>query len=130
MERLSLDSAEAADALAQVEAEALTPDQAFDRSWMIALLDRALRRLRAEQAKLGRERWFDRVRPLLQSRADPGDHDALAKEFGMTRNAVAVAVHRLGARYRELVRAEIAETVGGAEEFQREVRDLAVAFAS
>ncbi len=122
--RLSIDGAEIAEALAQVEAPELTPDQAFDRCWALAVFDRALQRLRAEQAGAKRPGWFERLRPFLQGKADPGDYDAIAAEFGLTKNAVAVAVHRLQTRYRELVRAEIAETVSGTEDMESEMRAL------
>ena len=123
-QKLSIDLLEASEVLEQVGDASLSPDQAFDRSWAIALLDRAMNRLRAEQERLGKARWFARVWPHLQTRADTGVHEALATEFGMTRNAVAVALHRLGTRYRELVRAEIAETVSDPEELQAEQREL------
>ena len=42
----------------------------------------------------------------------------------MTANSVAVAVHRLRQRYRELVRAEIANTVATTEEIDDELRHL------
>jgi RNA polymerase sigma-70 factor (ECF subfamily) len=124
MERLSFDSAEAAEALALIEAGELTPDLAFDRCWALAVLDRALQRLRAEQARLGKTLWFERVRSFLQTGAAAGDYAAIAAEFGLTKNAVAVAVHRLHARYRELVCAEIAETVSGTGEIEAELREL------
>jgi RNA polymerase sigma-70 factor (ECF subfamily) len=42
----------------------------------------------------------------------------------MAANSVAAAVHRLRRRYRELVRAEIANTVANPEEIQEEMRHL------
>jgi RNA polymerase sigma-70 factor (ECF subfamily) len=124
VERLSFDSAEAAGALASIEGDDLTPDRAFDRCWAVAVLDRALQRLRAEQQRADKAAWFERVRSFLQSTAEPGDYDEIAKEFGLTKNAVAVAIHRLNARYRELIRAEIAQTVSGVDEVESELRDL------
>lgn len=123
-EILSIDAHEAADALEQLKDSTLSPDEAFDRSWALALLDRAMKRLAAEQEKAGKARWFERVRPCLQARADPGVQDQIAAEFQLSRNAVAVAIHRLAARYRELVRAEVAETVTSEEELAQEQRDL------
>jgi hypothetical protein len=61
---------------------------------------------------------------LLQGRPGPGEYEVIAAELGVSRNAIAVAVHRLAARYRELVRAEIADTVIGPEEFDAELREL------
>jgi RNA polymerase sigma-70 factor (ECF subfamily) len=47
----------------------------------------------------------------------------------MTPGAVKVAVHRLRQRFRELVRAEIAQTVSRAEEIEDEIRALFAALA-
>lgn len=124
VEKLSIDTREAAALLEQLGDGGLSPDQAFDRSWAIALLDRARRRLRAEQERLGKDRWFDRLWPHLQTRTDPGLQAAIATEFGLTRNAVAVSMHRFGSRYRDLVRAEIAETVENLEELKAEQNEL------
>jgi RNA polymerase sigma-70 factor (ECF subfamily) len=44
----------------------------------------------------------------------------------MTAGAVAVAVHRLRQRYREILRREIADTVGTPEQIEEELRDLRV----
>jgi len=124
VEKLSIDAHEASAVLAQLGDDSLSPDQAFDRSWATALLDHAMRQLRAEQERLGKSRWFERVWPHLLARADAGTQAALAAEFGLTRNAVAVAMHRLATRYRELVRAEVAETVSGPAELRAEQREL------
>jgi RNA polymerase sigma-70 factor (ECF subfamily) len=48
----------------------------------------------------------------------------LAKSLGMNAGAVNVAVHRLRKRYRALVRAEIANTLGPGEEVGAEMRHL------
>lgn len=52
------------------------------------------------------------------------NHAALADGLGMTAGAVKVAVHRLRQRYRDRLRAAIAETVATPEEVDVEVRDL------
>jgi RNA polymerase sigma-70 factor (ECF subfamily) len=121
---VSMDECEAAEVLGLVEAEGLAPDHAFDRSWALAVFDRALNRLRDEQEKLGRLRWFQRLKTLLQAGPKPGDYEAIATEFGVTKNVVAVSMHRLSGRYRQLVRDEIAETVDGPEELEAELRKL------
>lgn len=130
VEKLSINALEATEVLVQISDNGLSPDQAFDRSWAIALLDRAMHRLRIEQERLGKSRWFERVWPHLQTRADPGIQEVLAAEFVMTRNAVAVAMHRMASRYRELVRAEIAETVVSPDEMQAEQRELLISLGA
>jgi RNA polymerase sigma-70 factor (ECF subfamily) len=48
----------------------------------------------------------------------------MAAGLGMSANAIAVAVHRLRQRYRELVRTEVANTVGSPNEVEDEMRHL------
>ena len=44
--------------------------------------------------------------------------------LGLSEGALRVAVHRLRQRYRELLRAEVADTVSGPEEVEEELRYL------
>ena len=47
-----------------------------------------------------------------------------AAELGMTEGAVKVAAHRLRRRYRDRLRAAIAETVATPDDVEAEIRDL------
>jgi len=47
-----------------------------------------------------------------------------ARELGLSEGAVKVAVHRLRRRFRELVKAEIAQTVGDPAQVAEELRYL------
>jgi RNA polymerase sigma-70 factor (ECF subfamily) len=82
--------------------QTLTPEQLFDRRWALALLDQAMKRLRAECAI---------------------PYAALATSLHMSEAAARVGVHRLRRRFRELFREEIAHTVSS-EELQEEIRHL------
>ncbi len=125
--RLSLD-AEHADQLYQLEAKnQLSADQLFDRRWAIAVLDQALERLRAEQVSAGKESTFARLRPFITDTAEAGDYEPVAAQLKQSPNAVAVAVSRLRSRYRELVRLEVAATVGNPSEVDAEMRHLLAA---
>lgn len=55
---------------------------------------------------------------------------ALAVSLGMNEGAVKVAVHRLRKRYRQLLRAEIAETLSEGEDVDEELRHLFAALAT
>ena len=95
----------------------------FDRQWALTVLDRALDRLRGEYQRAGKGDLFDHLRPALAGdRAAP--YADLAIRLGISEGAVKVAVHRLRGRCREVVREEISQTVAGAEEVDRELRDL------
>lgn len=99
---------------------------AFDREWALALIARALAVLEAEHA--GKPRHFAILKPWLDGHADGSQADA-ARTLGISETAVRVAIHRLRMRFRELIRAEIAATVGDPAEVADELRHL-IAVAS
>lgn len=102
----------------------LTPSEHFERDWALALLEQALDRLAAEQRAMGRTELFERLRPLLRAGPQRGDYEALALEFGIAKGTLTVTMHRLQQRYRELVRAEILQTVASADDLDDELRHL------
>jgi RNA polymerase sigma-70 factor (ECF subfamily) len=106
----------------------MTPEKAFDRSWVTTLLGRILERLEAEHSGGGKEKVFEELKMLL-SREPSRSYADIGRELGMTEGAVKVAVHRLRQRYRDLLRAEIANTVSTPEEVDEEIRSLFLSFA-
>ena len=104
-------------------ADGMTPDLAFDRRWAETILEQALEKLRQENIARGKERVYETLKPCLA--ADAGDdYAALGRELTMTPGAIAVAMHRLRLRLRELVRAAVADTVGSASDLEEEMRNL------
>jgi DNA-directed RNA polymerase specialized sigma24 family protein len=101
----------------QADADAL-----YDRRWAMELLDRAMTRLRAEFSAKGDGETFDALKGALTG-AEPA-RDKLAATLGLSDGALKVAVHRLRQRYREVLRAEIADTVNSAAEVDEEMRHL------
>lgn len=98
------------------------PDREFTRQWALDLLDRCLLELRREYAEGGKLHLFDTLKPVLSGGAAP--YGELAQRLDMTVSAIKVAVHRLKQRYRDRLRAAIAETVATPEEVDDEIRDL------
>ena len=90
----------------------------------------ALRQLEAAFIAEGKAAWFRRVRPFLEIGAKTDDYESLAREFNMTKNAVAVAIHRLHQRYRNLVQAAVAETVTDRADTEAELAHLLTSLAS
>ena len=88
-----------------------TPERSFDRAWALTVLDRALRRLTAEATQSGKQQMFAALREYVVESAERSDYAQAAERLGMRPNTVAVVVHRLRARLRELVEAELRETV-------------------
>ena len=101
-----------------------TPEQVFERGWVIAVLDAAMMRLRAEAAQAGKSAMFDRLSEFLSERPDEAEYERAAAALNMRRNTVAVAVHRLRNRLRDLVRDELKQTTTGREELAAELREL------
>jgi RNA polymerase sigma-70 factor (ECF subfamily) len=121
---ISLD-AETAEGLFLLEpATNLTPEKIFEKRWATTLLDQAFRRLRDDYTRTGKEEMFSELKAFLTEGAASGDYAPVAARLRIPPGAVAVAVHRLRQRYRELVRAEVADTVASPGEMEAEMRHL------
>lgn len=107
-----------------------TPEQVFERSWAAVVLDVALGRLRAETERAGKRTLFEHLREFLTEAPDEADYARVAAALHLRRNTLAVAVHRLRHRLRELVREELAETATTRSELDCEVRELRAALGS
>ncbi len=101
-----------------------SPERQFELAWALTVLDRALDALNAEARGSGKAQLFERVREFLTEAPDAEDYARVAAELGMRPNTLAVAVHRLRGRMRELVRAELAETVADPADVVEELRAL------
>jgi RNA polymerase sigma-70 factor (ECF subfamily) len=86
--------------------------------------------LREEYARDGKEKQFEQLKPTLTEASRSVPYAEIAVRLGTSEGAVKVAVHRLRQRYRELLRAEIADTVADAGEIDDEIRNLFAALAN
>jgi len=109
---------------AALEQSSRDPSEVYESSWALTLLARALQRLEDEQRAAGRRRQFDVLKSFLSASPTRGDYDAAAATLNTTRTNVAVWVHRLNARYAELVKLEVAATVLDPAEVESEMRYL------
>jgi RNA polymerase sigma-70 factor (ECF subfamily) len=104
--------------------QSATPEESYDRLWALALLQRALTRLREEFERGGKAEQFEAIKKFLSCEAKAGDYETVAGETGMTVRAVTVAVSRLRQLYAELAREEVANTVEHPEDMEDELRYL------
>ncbi|HUC86663.1 MAG TPA: RNA polymerase sigma factor [Candidatus Acidoferrales bacterium] len=111
-------------------ADQATADKIFERRWALTLLDRVLWRLRRDYVSSGRERLFEQLKPTLTEASRTVRYAEMAARLGTSEGAVKVAVHRLRQQYREVLRAEIAETVSGPDEVEDELRNLFAALSA
>lgn len=105
--------------------DALAPDQLYERRWALTLLDQALDRLQEEYEHAGKLEEFQRLKPFLTADRGSIPYGQLAASLGMTEGTARVAIHRLRKRFREVFRAEVAETVAGIEDIDEELRHIA-----
>lgn len=116
----------AVDLIAAPESE--SPEQAFDRAWARTVLERCHARLEAEARLAGKQALYERLRVYIAEPSESADYRRLGEELGMRPNTIAVSVHRLRARLRELVREELTETIQTEADLHAELHDLRAAF--
>lgn len=109
------------------DATAEAPDNAFDRQWALTVLARALVTLENEMHENGKGEHFNVLKPWLSTddRAPPQSEAAV--RLGTSEEAVKVAIHRLRKRFRDAVKAEIAQTVSDPAAVNEELEALKAA---
>ena len=100
-----------------------SPEAAFDRRFTQAVVARAFATLREEHRARGKQDFFATVAPFLDG-AEPEGYDTAAAQLGMTPGTLAVAVHRMRGRLRELLRAEVRQLCTSAAEEEQELKHL------
>jgi RNA polymerase sigma-70 factor (ECF subfamily) len=103
-------------------ADALTADKIYERRWALTLLEQVLARLEEEYRMAGNAPLFEQLEKLLADEPGRASQADIAKNLGMTENAVKQAFHRLRQRYRELLYEEIAYTVAVPGDVEDELR--------
>ena len=97
-----------------------SPDKIYDRDWAVALLDKVLDDMAAEEKDLE----FDRWKPFLSMSSARISYGEIASGFDITEGAARVAVHRLRKRYRQRLRQEIARTLADERFVEDEMQSL------
>lgn len=100
------------------------PDKLFEKQWALTLLAEVLDRLEREFQSEGKTDLFAALKQTLLGLRESQPYVELAGNLGMNESAAKVAVHRLRKRYRELIRAEIANTLDHIEDVDAEMRHL------
>ena len=77
-----------------------------------------------DNGREGHGRLFEALKPSLTGNGEAQPYAAMASALGMSEGAVRVAVHRLRERYRERLRAEVADTLATPAEVDSELRHL------
>ena len=128
---LSLDTLDAERRYRLELADDATPERLFLRRWATTLLDLVLDRLTREQTEAGKGATFEALKPALLG-DDAASYRDLGARVGLNEGTARVATHRLRARYRTLLREEIARTLADPSEeaVAEELNDLFAALAN
>ena len=92
-----------------------TPERAFQRRWALETIDRALARLEGEFRKADRADHFEALRSHLSAAGGAPSLRRIAERIKTSEANVKVILHRARRRLREILRAEVAPTLDGAD---------------
>jgi RNA polymerase sigma-70 factor (ECF subfamily) len=120
----SLDWAEAEKRYDLEPADHRSPDKLFEKQWALTLLSEVLNRLETEYQQDGKLELFTALKQTLTGTRESQPYLELAEKLDMNEGAIKVAVHRLRRRYRDLIRAAIADTLDESENIEDEMQHL------
>ena len=105
-------------------AHELSPDKLYDRAWAVVVLERVITRLRDEHSSEGKLSLYEQLKPFLMMGKSEIPYPQAAATLKMSEGAVRVTVYRLRRRYRELLRAEITQTLANPAQADEEMQAL------
>jgi RNA polymerase sigma-70 factor (ECF subfamily) len=121
---ISLDSAEEEMRYSVDNAEGFTPEMAYERRWVFALLERTLQELRRTYDLEKKSDLFDQLQGFLPCGQGTVSRSELAAKRHVSVGAIDVAIHRLRQRFGEVLREQVAQTVSSETEVEGEIRYL------
>jgi RNA polymerase sigma-70 factor (ECF subfamily) len=101
-------------------AGAASPEAAYQRSFAIEVLERALNKLKDEARQTGHRDMFESLQPYLSHEPVAGEYELIAQRLRMRPMALATALKRLRQRLRELAGRELADTVSSPDDLAAE----------
>jgi RNA polymerase sigma-70 factor (ECF subfamily) len=110
-------------ALEPLAAAGSDPSAAYDRQWAESVLERALLALKAEFAAGVRGGPFELVESYFRLDEAPS-YQAMAERWGLSVAQVKAFLHRARVRYRDLVAAELRDTLDSSDELADELAHL------
>lgn len=102
----------------------LSPDEMYEQTWALTVIEQTVTRLREEHATPERAELFAVLEPYLTGDRTEAPYAVVAERLRLSESGVKMAVRRMRRRCGELLRHEIAQTVGRPEEVDEEIRAL------
>jgi RNA polymerase sigma factor (sigma-70 family) len=112
-----------ADVEAMVASPGPSPEASFDRAWAVGIFEEALAALEGELASGERRGPFEILRSLFRF-GETAPYAELAERFGMSVPQIKSFVHRAKARFRQLLRERVADTLESTGDLETEMAAL------
>jgi DNA-directed RNA polymerase specialized sigma24 family protein len=100
----------------------LTPDLAFERAWALGVFERSMKELEKDWSSRAGD--FEIIRRFFSPNGEPPAYRDAADQYGVSIPQLKSLLHRARLKFRELVEAQVLETVGEGAELQTEVNSL------
>ncbi|HEX8202496.1 MAG TPA: hypothetical protein VF590_18610 [Isosphaeraceae bacterium] len=127
---ISIDTAWAEDRYRHEPAHNLTPERLYDRKWALEVLSRALTTVEGAWAPANKAGLFARLKPILVGGGDALPYEVIAAEVGLAEGTVKNKAVELRRRYGEVLRAEVAHTVGDDDDDEAVGDEIRALFAA
>jgi RNA polymerase sigma-70 factor (ECF subfamily) len=102
--------------------ESCPAETLFDLRWAATVAEQALRRLREECESRGHRRTYEALSNYLVADRTDTSYERLSQILGMPKTVITRLMHEFRARYRRLLREEVAETVDSDADIDDEIR--------
>ena len=102
----------------------LSADKVYDRTWALTLLEKTRVLLCDEFAAAGRGERFEMLEQFLPGQQSSTTYAEIATRLGVAEGTVKSEVSRLRRRYGELLRDELAQTLGNITDLEDELQHL------
>ena len=120
-----LDVGDAERGYAELAVETETPERAFDRAWAMEVMTRSRSRLEEECRASGKGDAFSLLFP--QGSGQTENYAVMGERLGFSETALRSLAMRLRRRWRDLIRAELAQSVSSSEALEEEMAALRAA---
>ena len=96
----------------------------YDQQWAVRLLDRTMQAVRREYVDSNRVHIFDTLQWSLSTSDSNRPYASIARQLKMSESGVKMNVKRMRARYGDLLRQQVAQTVSDPRDVDDEIRFL------
>jgi RNA polymerase sigma-70 factor (ECF subfamily) len=126
-----LDETSAEDRYQVEPVEDMSPDRLLDRRWAMTVLELSLKELQREHVESGKAAHFEALQECLSGAKDASSSFAeIGARLGMTEAAARQAASRMRARFGELLRQSVAQTVASPQDLETEMNHLCTILSS